>query len=148
MKEKMRIAVAKITAMGTPHEFSEDWSIREIAPAPSPKHGLTKSEQLLKDAFKATAEGLEPADLSDSEFKIGIPVAKIGQFIEAAQSLISEGVKTPAGLAAVLDKISPTLRPYSDSVWSAFRVLDPELPQAVKWSEVYDQIDTNKTQYQ
>jgi hypothetical protein len=86
--------------------------------------------------------------LSDSEFKIGIPVAKIGQFIEAAQSLISEGVKTPAGLAAVLDKISPTLRPYSDSVWSAFRVLDPELPQAVKWSEVYDQIDTNKTQYQ
>jgi hypothetical protein len=37
MKEKMRIAVAKITAMGTPHEFSEDWSIREIAPAPSPR---------------------------------------------------------------------------------------------------------------
>lgn len=29
MKEKMRIAVAKIAAIGTPHEFSEDWSIRD-----------------------------------------------------------------------------------------------------------------------
>lgn len=118
------------------------------APEPAAKPTLTKGEQSLKDAFSGLVDGLETADLNDEYFKQGIPPAKIGQFIGAAQSLIAEGVTTPAGLAAALDKISPKLRVYSESVWSAFRMVDPSLPQAVKWQTVYGEMDAGKVDNQ
>jgi hypothetical protein len=104
---------------------------------------LTEAEQALKDAFGDMVDGLNAADLSDSAptYSQGIPPEKIGQFIAAAQKLIAEGVKTPNGLAAALDKISPKLRAYSDAVWSAFRMVDPSLQASPDWAGVYSKIN-------
>jgi hypothetical protein len=122
--------------------YPDDWSRWErakedaqVAIKRAPK--LSAGEQSLKTAFKGLVEGLEAAALKPEDFRKGIPAERIGQFITAAQGLIAEGVSTPGALAAALDKISSNLRPYSEAVWSAFRMVDPSLPTAVDWVTIY-----------
>lgn len=133
--------------------YPDDWSRWERAKddatlAISRKPKLSAGEQSLKDAFKGLVDGLEAASLSPEDFRKGIPPERIGQFITAAQSMIAEGVKTPEGLAAALDKISDKLRPYSEAVWSAFRMVDPSLPSQVDWVTIYTPVDKAPEQEQ
>jgi len=63
------------------------------------------------------------------------------KMIDAAETLIAEGVKTPDGLAEVLDGISKSLREYSQTFWSFFTQLDETLEYVPDWQAVYDKRD-------
>ena len=114
------------------------------APAPAAKPALSEGESALKNMFTDLVDGLETAELTDEFYQQPIPVAKMGQLIGAAQILISEGVTTPEGLAASLDRISPKLRVYSKAVWGGFVMANPSLQSDVKWLDVYAEIDAAK----
>jgi len=127
----------KVTVLGKDGKklpaASTNQDAKEVA---AKKPALTEAEQALKDAFKGMVDGLDAADFTPN-YTQGIPPEKIGQFVAAAQKLIADGVTTPEGLAAALDKISPKLRTYSEAVWSAFRMVDPSLQNSTNWAEVY-----------
>jgi hypothetical protein len=105
---------------------------------------LTPDEQALKDAFSDMVDGLEAAPLiePDPYQSKGIPRDKRATFMDVADQLYDAGVRTPADLAAKLEKVGGgKLRAYSDAVWSVLRSNYPTLPQASDWAGVYAGLD-------
>jgi hypothetical protein len=112
------------------------------------KPTLTPDEQALKDAFSDMVDGLEAAPLiePDPYQSKGIPRDKRATFMDVADQLYDAGVRTPADLAAKLEKVGGgKLRAYSDAVWSVLRSNYPTLPQASDWAGVYSKINDSNS---
>lgn len=107
------------------------------------KPALTPGKQALKDAFSDMVDGLEAAPLVTAGFynSKGIPREKRAVFMDVADKLYDEGIRTPDALAAALEEVGGgKLRAYSDAVWSVLRSNYPELPQAGDWAGIYSKI--------
>lgn len=119
-----------------------------VTKAPSVAPSLSPAEQLLADAFSDMGENLEAATAPGAEFysSKGIPREKRTVFMDVADKLYDEGVRTPEAIATALEKVGKgKLRAYSDAVWSVLRANYPTLPQAGDWSAIYGQIDNPTT---
>ena len=110
--------------------------------APVVKESLTTAngKEVPADAvakLRAAFEGLGAPSPVTVEQE-GLPVARMGQFIEAAQSLISAKITTPSELADVLEKtFGGAMRKYSQAFWNAFGMVNPSLTGTHDWNAIY-----------
>lgn len=118
---------------------------KPLTPAtPPPAVELTPGEQALKDAFSDMVDGLDSAPLVPDDFyrSKGIPREKRTIFMNVADTLYDEGVRTPEALAIALEKAgNGKLRPYSAAMWSMLKANYPELSDFSGWSSAYSEID-------
>jgi N12 class adenine-specific DNA methylase len=113
-------------------------------PATPAKPALTPGEQALKDAFSDMVDGLDSAPLVPDDFyrSKGIPREKRTTFMNVADTLYDEGVRTPEALAIALEKAgNGKLRPYSAAMWSMLKANYPELSDFSDWASSYSEID-------
>lgn len=96
---------------------------------------LTPSEALAASKAEAAAK-LEQR---------GFPREKLETANQMAHALIEEGVKTPEALADYLEThYGGKARPFSQALWNALAVADPNLSGKQEWSEVYAKHDAAK----
>lgn len=71
----------------------------------------------------------------------GFPAEKVGAFVGLAQKFITDGVDTPAKLAAVIgefgERTGRDLRHYSQALWDALGMVNPALRGTHDWAAVY-----------
>lgn len=78
-----------------------------------------------------------------------LPAAKLPQFIQLAQVLIKEGIRTPEAMADLLEKkFQGKARPYTEALWDAFGMVDKSLRGTHDWDAVFAKIDAPETPVQ
>ncbi|WP_309386085.1 sigma-70 family RNA polymerase sigma factor [Cerasicoccus frondis] len=104
----------------------------EISSASSDSVSNILSRILFVNQDKDDVLGARTADMTQK----GLPPEKIGAFVQAAQALIGSGVNTPEAMAQVLEtKFQGKAAAYSQALWDAFGMVNPELRGTHDWNK-------------
>ena len=119
---------------------------KKIAPKPAPAPEASG----LSDAGKALGDALEGLFSPEEVTQKGIPFATLGKLEPTIKILIEEDNRTQADIVTLLDEIAvaqgkpKAARVLADSLYSVFRAVDPTLPQADDWAEVFAAVDNEQ----
>ncbi|MBK1883669.1 DEAD/DEAH box helicase family protein [Luteolibacter pohnpeiensis] len=107
----------------------------------------SKADQALIDAMSDLVEGLEASNLGSTEFTRAIPPEKIPALINVAQQYLAEGINTPEAFAERLSSLAGgKLKPFSQSLWGAFVIVNPTVNASPDWAGIYNQSTANSLQ--
>lgn len=106
----------------------------------SPAVQLSEADQALLDAM----EGLFTSPLPTAEnFTAPVPPDRIAALVTVATKYLAEGVNTPEALAGRLGVLAGgKMRPFSQSIWFAFKMAGTDGVDRPEWAGIYRDLDS------
>jgi hypothetical protein len=110
--------------------------------APTPPTESNKPKSKADGLADKLFDGLLGTPAEKEKDQVGLPRERLQMATDLAGAMIDEGITTHEGMAKWLDaKFGKKARKFSQALWNAFGVVNPELSSKPDWSSVYSAAD-------